>query len=148
MTTAPKKIVPNPSSGREHAPLLWFEEFGIADVPIVGGKNASLGEMIRHLAPKGIRIPNGFATTAQAYRRFLEFNGLDVKLRELFAGLSVEDLNQLRQVGSQARALILEASFPEDLDHAIHDAYARLVQAIRIEHGCRHSLKRHSRRLA
>ena len=128
MTTAPKKIVPNSSSSREQAPVLWFEEFGIADVPIVGGKNASLGEMIRHLLPKGIRIPNGFATTAQAYRRFLEFNGLDVKLRTLFAGLSVEDLNQLRQVGSQARALILEASFPEDLDRAIRDAYARLCE--------------------
>jgi len=126
MTTAPKKIVPNSSSSREQAPVLWFEEFGIADVPIVGGKNASLGEMIRHLLPKGIRIPNGFATTAQAYRRFLEFNGLDAKLRKLFTGLSVEDLNQLRQVGSQARALILEASFPEDLDRAIRDGYARL----------------------
>jgi len=128
MTTAPKKIVPNSSSSREQALVLWFEEFGIADVPIVGGKNASLGEMIRHLLSKGIRIPNGFATTAQAYRRFLEFNGLDVKLRTLFAGLSVEDLNQLRQVGSQARALILEASFPEDLDHAIRGAYARLCE--------------------
>jgi pyruvate,water dikinase len=128
MTTAPKKIVSTPSSSREQAPLLWFEEFGIADVPIVGGKNASLGEMIRYLVPKGIRIPNGFATTAQAYRRFLEFNGLDAKLRKLFTGLSVEDLNQLRQVGSQARALILEASFPQDLDRAIRDAYARLCE--------------------
>jgi len=128
MTTAPKKIVSNSSNSREQAPLLWFEQFGIADIPIVGGKNASLGEMIRHLVPKGIRVPNGFATTAQAYRRFLEFNGLDVKLRKLFTGLSLEDLNQLRQVASQARALIFEASFPEDLDHAIRDAYARLCE--------------------
>src|ERR1039457_1233180 len=128
MTTAPKNIVPNSSSNREQASLLWFEEVGIADIPIVGGKNASLGEMIRHLVSKGIRIPNGFATTAQAYRRFLEFNGLDAKLHKLFTGLSVEDLTQLRQVGSQARALILEASFPEDLDHAIRDAYARLCE--------------------
>src|ERR1039458_10672602 len=82
MTTAPKKVTSSPSSNREEVPVLWFEEFGIADVPIVGGKNASLGEMIRHLAPKGIRIPNGFATTAQAYRRFLKFNGLDVTLRD------------------------------------------------------------------
>ena len=120
MTTAP--------SNREQAPLLWFEEFGIADVSIVGGKNASLGEMIRNLVPKGIRVPNGFATTAQAYRRFLEFNGLDVKLRNLFTGLSVEDLNQLRQVAKQARALTLESSFPEDLDRAIRSAYARLCE--------------------
>jgi pyruvate,water dikinase len=128
MTTAPKNIVPNSSSNREQASLLWFEEFGIADIPIVGGKNASLGEMIRHLVSKGIRIPNGFATTAQAYRRFLEFNGLDAKLHKLFTGLSVEDLTQLRQVGSQARALILEASFPEDLGRAICVAYARLSE--------------------
>jgi len=113
---------------QEQAPVLWFEEFGIANVSIVGGKNASLGEMIRHLVSKGVRIPNGFATTAHAYRRFLEFNGLDVKLRKLFTGLSVEDLKQLQNIGSHARALILEASFPEDLDHAIRDAYARLCE--------------------
>jgi len=115
-------------SEKEQSLLLWFEEFGIGDVPIVGGKNASLGEMTRQLAPKGIRIPNGFATTARAYRRFLEVNGLDLKLRQLFAGLSVEDLKQLHDVGSQARAFILEASFPEDLEHAIRDAYARLCE--------------------
>ena len=128
MITAQKQSLANSSIRREQAPLLWFEQCGIADVPIVGGKNASLGEMIAHLASKGVRVPNGFATTAQAYRRFLEFNGLDVKLRKLFAGLSVEDLDQLRRVGSQARALIMEASFPEDLEHAIRDAYARLCE--------------------
>jgi pyruvate,water dikinase len=128
MTTPVRQPHSTLQNTREQALLLWFEEFGIADVPIVGGKNASLGEMIQHLAAKGIRIPNGFATTANAYRRFLEFNGLDAKLRKLFTGLSVEDLKQLRQVGSQARALILEASFPEDLDRAIRDAYARLCE--------------------
>jgi pyruvate,water dikinase len=128
MTTPAKQLNSSLSNTREQSLLLWFEECGIADVPIVGGKNASLGEMIRHLASKGIRIPNGFATTAHAYRHFLEFNGLDVKLRKLFAGLSVEDLNQLRQVGSQARALILEASFPEDLERAVREAYSRLCE--------------------
>jgi pyruvate, water dikinase len=116
-------------SGTEEPPqLLWLEECGVADVPIVGGKNASLGEMIRHLAPKGILIPNGFATTAHAYRSFLKLNCLDAKLQKLFTGLSVEDLNQLRQVGSQARSMILEASFPENLDSAIRSAYARLCE--------------------
>ena len=128
MSTAQKTITANSLSNREQAPLLWFKDCGIADVPLVGGKNASLGEMIRHLASKGVRVPNGFATTAQAYRRFLEFNGLDVKLSKLFAPLSVEDLDQLRRVGSQARALTMEASFPEDLEHAIRDAYARLCE--------------------
>ena len=127
MTTAPQKPIATPSA-REEAPLLWFHEFGIADVPIVGGKNASLGEMMQRLGSKGIPIPNGFATTAQAYRRFLAFNGLDIQLRNLFAGLAVENLNQLRQVGSQARALILDAAFPEDLEAAIRDAYARLCR--------------------
>lgn len=128
MATRATEPGPGSSGPRERAQLLWFEECEIADVPIVGGKNASLGEMIRYLVPKGIRIPNGFATTADAYRRFLKFNGLDVKLQQLFAGLSVEDLNQLRKVGSEARSLILEASFPEDLDHAIRGAYARLCE--------------------
>ena len=128
MITAQKQTPAKSLINREQAPLLWFEECGIADVPIVGGKNASLGEMIQHLASKGVRVPNGFATSARAYRRFLEFNKLDVKLRKLFAGLSVEDLDQLRRVGSQARALIMEASFPEDLEHAIRDAYARLCE--------------------
>jgi pyruvate,water dikinase len=128
MTTPAKQSNSSLSDTKEQSLLLWFKECGIADVPIVGGKNASLGEMIRHLASKGIRIPNGFATTAHAYRHFLEFNGLDVKLRKLFAGLSVEDLNQLRQVGSQARALILEASFPEDLERAVREAYSRLCE--------------------
>jgi pyruvate,water dikinase len=126
MAIPAKKSDSGLTTSKEQVPVLWFEEFGIADVPIVGGKNASLGEMIRHLVSKGVRIPNGFATTARAYRRFLESNGLDVKLRKLFTGLSVEDLKQLQNIGSQARALILEASFPEDLDHAIRDAYARL----------------------
>ncbi|HXJ17654.1 MAG TPA: phosphoenolpyruvate synthase [Candidatus Polarisedimenticolia bacterium] len=128
MTTPAKRLNSSLPTAKEQSPLLWFEECGIADVPIVGGKNASLGEMIQHLASKGIRIPNGFATTAHAYRHFLEFNGLDVKLRKLFAGLSVEDLDQLRQVGSQARALILEASFPESLERAVREAYSRLCE--------------------
>jgi pyruvate,water dikinase len=128
MTTPANQLHSGLSGDKEEALLLWFEDCGIADVPIVGGKNASLGEMIRHLAPKGVRIPNGFATTAHAYQSFLKFNGLDVKLQQLFGGLSVEDLDQLRRVGSQARTLISEAPFPEDLDRAIRGAYARLCE--------------------
>lgn len=128
MTTPVRQSHSGLRNARKQAQVLWFEEFGIADVPIVGGKNASLGEMIRHLVPKGIRIPNGFATTAHAYLHFLKVNGLDLKLRKLFAGLSVENLEQLHNVGSQARALILDATFPEDLEHGIRDAYARLCE--------------------
>ena len=83
---------------------LWFAECGIVDVPIVGGKNASLGEMVRHLAPQGIRIPNGFATTAFAYRQFLAVTGLDQKLRALFAGLAIDNIEQVHESAS-ARVL-------------------------------------------
>jgi pyruvate,water dikinase len=117
------------SSGRDEQPLLlWFKDCGIADVPIVGGKNASLGEMIRNLSSQGIRVPNGFATTAHAYQHFIQFNGLDVKLRKLFTGLSVENLQQLRNVGSQARAMILEAVIPRDLEQEIGAAYEQLCK--------------------
>ena len=115
------------SSGpKEHAQLFWFQEIGIADIPIVGGKNASLGEMTRALAPKGVRVPNGFALTAKAYWHFLEAGGLKDKLRKLFTGLSAEDLQQLHDVASQARTLVLEARLPEDLERAIRDAYSGL----------------------
>ena len=118
---------PTASDAGTSPPLvLWFDQCGIADVPVVGGKNASLGEMIRHLEPKGVRIPNGFATTAHAYRAFLKANGLDAKLEELFRGLSAENLEQLRRVGREARDLVLEAAFPDDLAEAIREAYARL----------------------
>ncbi|MEY3871001.1 MAG: phosphoenolpyruvate synthase [Microcoleaceae cyanobacterium] len=111
---------------KEQALVLWFEEVGISDIPLVGGKNASLGEMIQQLTPKGVSVPNGFATTAYAYRYFVKSAGLEVKLRELFSDLDVEDVNNLRQRGKKARALILETPFPEDLNTAIVNAYEKM----------------------
>ncbi|XZN93208.1 MAG: phosphoenolpyruvate synthase [Microcoleus sp.] len=111
---------------KDKALILWFDEVGIADIPLVGGKNASLGEMIQQLTPKGVNVPNGFATTAYAYRYFIESAGLDSKLRELFADLEVENVNNLRQKGKQARSLILETPFPPDLQAAIASAYDKL----------------------
>ncbi len=111
---------------KEKALVLWFEQVGIADIPLVGGKNASLGEMIQQLTPKGVNVPNGFATTAYAYRCFIESAGLEAKLREIFADLNVEDVNNLRQKGKQARTLILDTPFPRDLQTAIADAYNQL----------------------
>jgi pyruvate,water dikinase len=73
---------------KEQAFVLWFEEVGIADVPLVGGKNASLGEMIRQLTPKGVNVPTGFATTAYAFRYFMEKAGLEARLRRLLADFS------------------------------------------------------------
>jgi len=84
----------------------WFAELGIEDVPLVGGKNASLGEMYRELTPLGVKVPNGFATTAQAYRDTLERAGVWPKLRELMAGLDPDDVEDLARRGAQARALI------------------------------------------
>ncbi|MEZ2251930.1 phosphoenolpyruvate synthase [Microcoleus sp.] len=111
---------------KDKALILWFDEVGIADIPLVGGKNASLGEMIQQLTPKGVNVPNGFATTAYAYRYFIESAGLDSKLRQLFADLEVENVNNLRQKGKQARSLILETPFPRDLQAAIASAYDKL----------------------
>ncbi|MCP2730316.1 phosphoenolpyruvate synthase [Limnofasciculus baicalensis] len=111
---------------KENALVLWFEDVGIADIPLVGGKNASLGEMIRQLTVKGIKVPTGFATTAYAYRYFIKGAGLEEKLRELFADLDVEDVNNLRMRGKQARSLILNTPFPQDLQDAIADSYITL----------------------
>ena len=111
---------------KEKALVLWFEEVGIADIPFVGGKNASLGEMIQQLAPKGVNVPAGFATTAYAYRYFVEQAGLQEKLHQLFSDLDVEDMNNLRQHGKQARALILNTPFPNELKLAITQAYLKL----------------------
>ena len=111
---------------KEEALVLWFEEVGIADIPLVGGKNASLGEMIRQLQPKGVNVPNGFATSAYAFRYFIKKAGLEAKLRELFADLNVEDMTNLRDRGRQARALILSTPFPDDLQMAIAMSYQKL----------------------
>ena len=94
--------------------VLWFEDVGIEDVPLVGGKNASLGEMIQQLAPKGVNVPTGFATTAYAYRYFVEKAGLQEQLKKIFSDLDVEDLANLQLRGKQARALMLNTPFPKE----------------------------------
>jgi pyruvate,water dikinase len=113
-------------STKQQALVLWFDEVGIDDLSLVGGKNASLGETIKQLTPKGINVPNGFAITAYAYRYFLKSAGLEAKLRQLFADLDIENVNNLRQRGQQARSLILNAQFPRELEEAIAQAYAEL----------------------
>lgn len=103
--------------------VLWLDQIRLEDVPIVGGKNASLGEMIQQLAPKGINVPTGFATTANAYRHFIKANELDEKLRSLLADLDISNVRNLQQRGQAARSLILHSPFPADLEVAIRDAY-------------------------
>jgi len=108
--------------------ILWFEEVGIADIPLVGGKNASLGEMIQQLTKQGVNVPGGFATTADAYRYFIQAACLEEKLRSLFADLDVEDVKNLRERGKKARSLLLHTQFPVELRLAITEAYQTLCQ--------------------
>jgi pyruvate, water dikinase len=117
---------PSNQATKEKALILWFDEIGIEDIPLVGGKNASLGELIQQLKPKGVNVPNGFAITAYAYRYFIEKAGLEAKLRNLFADLDVDDVSNLQQHGKRARRLILGAHFPPELAAAIGAAYQRL----------------------
>lgn len=124
-TTAAARL---PLSLKAQAFVLPFREVGINDIPIVGGKNASLGEMLQQLSPKGINVPDGFATTAHAYRYFIQRAGLEEKLRRLFAELDVEDVLSLRQVGKQARSLILQTLFPDELQAAIVQGYQQLCE--------------------
>ena len=125
VSTAPERLS---QESREESFVLWFEEVGIADIGLVGGKNASLGEMIQELTSKGVSVPTGFATTSYAYRYFVEKAGLEAKLRKLFADLDVEDMDNLRARGKQARGLILNTPFPKDLEAAIVTAYFKLCE--------------------
>jgi pyruvate,water dikinase len=108
--------------------IRWFEQVGIKDVALVGGKNASLGEMYRELTKQGVRIPNGFATTADAYRYFLAESGLDEKVQQILADVDKNDIENLRQRGRDVRHAILETSLPKDLEDAIVDAYGHLCE--------------------
>ncbi|KJH71310.1 phosphoenolpyruvate synthase [Aliterella atlantica] len=115
-------------SSQERSLILWFDEVGIKDIALVGGKNASLGEMIQQLTPSGIKVPHGFATTAHAFRFFIEKAGIAEKLRSLFTELDVDDVHNLQQKGKQARALIMHTPFPGELRNAIAQAYTQLCQ--------------------
>ncbi|MEH2296932.1 phosphoenolpyruvate synthase [Nostoc sp.] len=118
---------------KERSLILWFDEVGIADIPVVGGKNASLGEMIQQLTPKGINVPGGFATTAYAYRYFIQSAGLEAKLRALFADLDVEDVKNLRERGKKARSLLIHTPFSVELREAIATAYHSLCERYNAE---------------
>ena len=104
----------------------WFSELTIDDIPLVGGKNASLGEMYRELTPQGIRVPNGFAVTAEAYRRTLDEAGAWEPLHEAMAGLDPDDVEDLARRGARARAIIYGAPLPEAVREEILAAYRRL----------------------
>ncbi len=106
--------------------ILWFSEIGIKDVSLVGGKNASLGEMIRELSRKDIQVPDGFAVTTKAYWHFLKENKIDKKLKEIFEKFEPKSIKSLQETGQRCRNLILKAEFPEDLKNEIIKAYQKL----------------------
>ncbi len=106
--------------------IRWFRDIGIEDVGLVGGKNASLGEMCRELAPRGIKIPNGFAVTAEGYRHVLRVDGLAETIRSLLSDLDTRNLANLAARGRRVREAILAVRFPDDLRAEIIEAYAAL----------------------
>lgn len=111
--------------------ILWFEEIGIKDVPYVGGKNASLGEMYQNLTKQGINVPYGFAITAQAYDYFLEEAGIREEMEAVLRGVNTRDVQDLAMRGHQIRELILGAEMPKRLEEEIVEAYTKLSKKYR-----------------
>ena len=105
-----------------------FEELRMSDVDIVGGKNASLGEMISQLAATGVKVPGGFATTAEAFRDFLTHNRLTERINARLASLNTDDVKALAEAGAEIRGWVRDAGFPPDLEKAIRDHFARLTE--------------------
>ena len=106
--------------------IIWFENLGMSDVDRVGGKNASLGEMISNLANAGVTVPGGFATTAHAYREFLAKDGLKDRIDNALDALDINDVNELARVGAEIRQWVIDTPFPAQLEEALETAYDQL----------------------
>jgi pyruvate, water dikinase len=106
--------------------VIWYEHLGMHDVNRVGGKNASLGEMISNLANAGVQVPGGFATTAFAFNQFLEQSGVNERIYQLLDGLDVDDVTALAKAGAQIRQWVIDTPFQPELEQAIRDAYQQL----------------------
>ncbi|WP_172440897.1 phosphoenolpyruvate synthase [Vibrio parahaemolyticus] len=107
---------------------LWFDGLSMDDVDKVGGKNASLGEMVSNLANVGVSVPNGFATTSYAFNQFLDHEGLDERIHQLLDELDVDDVEALRKTGATIRQWVLQAPFPADLEQEIRNNYEELIE--------------------
>ncbi len=107
--------------------ILWFSELGLADLDRVGGKNASLGEMVQNLTSAGVQVPDGFATTADSYRRFLADSGLDARIVERLHGLDTDDVSALAAAGQEIRGWMRQTSFHPDFEAQIRSSYQELV---------------------
>jgi pyruvate,water dikinase len=110
------------------ANVRWFRDLGMKDLEEVGGKNASLGEMVSNLADLGVRVPDGFATTAAAYQSFIGDTGLAERISGLLEDLDTDDVRRLAEVGREIRAAVVEQPFPEDLEADVREAFDRLVE--------------------
>src|SRR3954451_389009 len=119
--------MPTPPSAVTSPNVRWFSELGLADLEQVGGKNSSLGEMISQLSGLGVRVPDGFATTADAYCRFAGQRDLTERIDALLGPLDIDDVDRLAVVGKEIRKAVLEQRFPEHLEPATRAAYADLV---------------------
>lgn len=108
--------------------IIWFDELELGDIPQVGGKNASLGEMRRKLTPKGVNIPDGFAVTAHAYRYLLSSAGITNQIQDILSDLDTHDIMNLKERGQKIRSLIYGADLPGDLREAIIEAYGKLCE--------------------
>ena len=112
-----------PNTMAQTSYIRWFEQIGLDDLSDVGGKNASLGEMVRELSPRGVKVPNGFAVTSHAYRHFLHEAGIDHQIDKILKGLDTSDIANLRKRGKRIRHTIMAAKLPPDLQQAITEAY-------------------------
>ena len=108
--------------------IYWFDEISRGDIPLVGGKNANLGEMYKNLSSAGIKVPYGFAVSAYAYREFIKANNLDQKIRDILSDLNTSDLSALEKKGEEIRMLILSSKFPEQMETEIMAAYDKLAE--------------------
>src|ERR1043165_2156455 len=108
------------------AMVVWFRDLGMKDIERVGGKNASLGEMIRHLSQAGVRVPDGFATTADAFREFIAHEGLADRIKDTLGKLNVDDVQALHKTGKSIRDAVVKAPFPQALERDIRAAYAEI----------------------
>lgn len=106
--------------------VLWYDQLGMSDVARVGGKNASLGEMISNLAGAGVVVPNGFATSAEAFNQFLEQSGLNDRIHSILDTLNTNDIKALGEAGKQIRQWVIDTPFQPALEQAIHAAYQQL----------------------
>jgi pyruvate,water dikinase len=106
--------------------IRWYGELGIEDVPVVGGKNAALGEMYSNLVPLGVNVPDGFALTAEAYRHFFRETGLDEEIKKILSDLDTHNIKNLQIRGKKVREAILKEKLPEDLNEAVADAYKKM----------------------